>query len=914
MKERVYLVDGSGYIFRAFFAISHLSTKDGFPTNALFGFTKMLTKLLKEADSKNVVVVFDAGRETFRNELYPQYKANRDECPAELVPQFPYFRTISAALGLPVIELPGYEADDIIGTLATKLSKGGNEVVIVSGDKDLMQLVTDTVTIWDTMKDKRIGAKEVEEKFGVPPDKVVDILALTGDTSDNVPGARGIGPKTASDLINKFGDIEGVLGNILAIKEDPTIRNRKKIAEELELSADTVRLSRKLVEVLKDAPVLVDGDNEGSSLLPLSSIKDSELAPHLRRKEPDAAKLMELVEKFDFSSILEGVPLGIESKAPQHEVSIVYDSDFSDWEKSFLKASKFSFDFETTSLDVLSAEIVGISVSWGEGDVFYIPILHFDSPSPMVKKDRLLEVLRKKFSETDTTAYAHNLKYDQGVLSQHGIEIASKIFDTMIAAWLLNPDKRSYSLEALAKEHLGKTSITYESIVPEDKDFRSVSVDTAAQYAGEDALYCWLLKEKFEPRLSEFSLTKVFNEIEMPLVPVLSRMERAGVALDVELVRKLAEDITAQLEELRGKIFELAGCEFNMNSPKQLAEILFDKLGISKKGVKKTKTGISTDSSVLEALSEEHELPREILKHRSLFKLKSTYLDTLPNSVSEVTGRVHSRFNQTGTATGRLSSSDPNLQNIPINTTEGRKIRKAFVVGKGKKFVSADYSQIELRVLAEMSGDEKLIDAFQQGIDIHEQTAREILRIPPMLPVPQDARRFGKTMNFGIIYGMSGFRLSKELGISVGEGNSYIEQYFARYPKVKEFFAKLENQALKEGFVATHFGRRRILADLDISERDQGFMLRVAMNAPIQGTAADIVKLAMIEIDRVIRAETLPMSLVLQIHDELVFEVDESFSKEAAERVRSAMQGVVKFKVPLRVDVGVGDNWDEAHA
>jgi len=913
MSERVYLVDGSGYIFRAFYAVAYLTTKDGFPTNALFGFTKMLTKLLKEPDAKNVVVVFDAGRETFRNELYDKYKANRDECPAELVPQFPYFRTIASALGLPVLELPGFEADDVIATLATKLEKAGCEVVIVSGDKDLMQLVTDHVTIWDTMKDKHIGAPEVFEKFGVPPQKVVDVLALTGDTSDNVPGAKGIGPKTASDLINKFGNIDGVLSSIASIREDATIRNRKKIADELELSADLVRLSRKLVEVHREAPVLMEGDTEGSTI-PISLIDNSTLAPRLARKSPDSAKLLDLIERFDFASILEGVPLNVSAEVPSHDVVTIYKEDFNSWADSFLNAQHFTFDLETTSLDVLLAEIVGLAVSWGTGKVFYIPIAHHDSSKPMIELEKVLSLLKIKFSQASATAYAHNLKYDLGVLAENGVEIQSKIFDTMIAAWLISPDKRSYSLEALSKELLGKSSIPYEKVVPVDCDFRDVPIEKAAQYAGEDALYCWLLKEQFEPKLNSLSLLRVFEDIEMPLVPVLSQMERNGVALDVKILTKMSEEISVQLEELRHKIFELAGTEFNMNSPKQLAEILFEKLGISKKGIKKTKTGISTDSSVLEALSAEHELPREILKHRTLFKLKSTYLDTLPAAVSEKTSRLHSRFNQTGTATGRLSSSDPNLQNIPIQTAEGRKIRKAFVAGSGNKLISADYSQIELRVLAEMSGDEKLIAAFRDGVDIHEQTAREILRVPPLLPVSSEARRFGKTMNFGIIYGMSGFRLSKELGISVAEGNSYIEQYFARYPKVKEFFAKLETQALKDGYVATYFGRRRILSDLDVSDRDKGFMLRVAMNAPIQGTAADIVKLAMVVISNSIKNESWPASLVLQIHDELVFEVHEAFASEAIEKIRSAMQGVVQFQTPLKVDVGIGDNWDEAHA
>lgn len=903
-----YIVDGSGYIFRAFYAVAPLTTKSGFPTNALFGFVKMLVKLLRDFAPQEIAVVFDAGRKTFRNDLYEDYKANRAECPPELAEQMPYFREFVEAFGLCLLELPGYEADDLIATLADRLTKEGKKVTIITADKDLMQLVSKDVMLIDTMRGKEVREPEVFEKFGVTPDKVVEVLALIGDDSDNIPGVSGVGPKTAAQLIQKYGDVENVIASVNEIENDASIRGRAKIAATIKEEAETLRLSRKLVEVDRNVPIpfRIFPDKH------IQGLSTEEILEGIKKGEPNE-KLTELVHRFEFETLVDA-PLLQKSLTSSSSLSveIVTKNNFDSFSKELLSKQLFAFDFETTSLDVKIAEIVGAAFSWGEDKTFYIPIRH--AGDNFISESTLLEFLKELFSDSNKTAIAHNLKYDYGVLAKYQIPFLTKSGDTMIAAYLLNPDERSFRLESLAERFLHRSSISYTSIVPEGETFASVPVEQAAAYAGEDAYYCFALNELLYPQILSGGLLKVYEEIEIPLIPVISQMERTGISLDQKLLAALDDEFSKELETLRERIFALAGGEFNMNSPKQLAEVLFTKLNLPTKGLKKTKTGISTDSSVLEQLALIHPLPSEILRHRTLFKLKTTYIEALPLSVSTLTGRVHTSFHQTGTSTGRLSSSDPNLQNIPIQTKEGRRIREAFVAPKGSLLVSADYSQIELRILAHLSSDATLIHAFQQKIDIHAQTAREILGIPPLVTVTQDQRRIGKTMNFGIIYGMSGFRLGKELGIPVSEGQRYIDAYFDRYPGVKALFQKLYHDAETLGEVTTMFGRKRLLSAIEGSDRDKGFINRVATNAPIQGTAADIVKLAMIKVQNAINSGAIKAKLLLQIHDELVLETSEENAKTVSEQIREILSSVVELKVPLVVDVGIGQNWETAHS
>jgi DNA polymerase-1 len=914
MTEKVYIVDGSGYIFRAYYAVQPLSTSQGFPTNALFGFSRMLLKLLNAADSRHVVMVFDAGKETFRNKLYDQYKANRTECPEDLVAQMPFFREISKAIGLPLLEQPGFEADDIIGTLTTRLRDAGYEIVIVSGDKDLMQLVGETVTVWDTMRDKRYGIEQVKEKFGVLPEKVVEVLGLIGDDSDNIPGLKGAGPKTALQLIEKYGDVETVLNSVEQIREDSSIRNRKKIADQIESDKELIRLSRKLVQIELNCPVEMTLRGETANI---TALNDQQILDASLRHAPDAKLLNHLSEKLEFGSIFKEFQLQVPEDNSAQQAKVKYQaigtSDFADWLKILSSQKEFAFDLETTSLDVLEAEIVGASFCWSDEHAYYLPIGHKHGEY-QIKIDDFISRVGPILANSSVGKIGQNLKYDIGVMARYGVVVEGVSFDTMIASYLINPDKSSHNLTVLAREYLGLGIIEYEDVVGQLANFSEVEIAKATTYACQDAHYALMLKIKLGALIKDRDLERVLHEIELPLVSVLSRMERKGVKIDSELMANLSAECTVQLAELQKELFALSGCEFNINSPKQLAEVLFNKLGLPTKGLKKTKSGISTDQSVLEKLSDIHPLPKLLLRYRMLHKLKSTYIDVLPQMVSPVSRRLHTRLNQTGTGTGRLSSSDPNLQNIPIQTPEGRRIREAFIAESGNVLISADYSQIELRLLAHMSQDANMIEAFSQGQDIHARTAREILNIGPFEDVSSEQRRIGKTINFGIIYGMGPYRLARDLGISVGIATSYIDGYFNRFPGVKKFFSKVEEDAVRLDYVTTLFGRKRFLNTIDTSGRDQGFIARVAVNAPLQGTAADIIKLAMISLDARIRREKMPVDLILQIHDELLLECQSQMAAQLSEVVRQEMESVIKLLVPLKVDVGIGKNWQEAQS
>ncbi len=869
----------------------------------------MILKTMAQANSSKIAIVFDAGKKTFRNDLYPEYKANRTECPPELLEQMPYFRDLSRALGLPVLECPGYEADDIIATLTSRLVAEDQKVVIVSGDKDLMQLVSDTVEMWDTMKDSRYGPPQVVEKFGVGPDKVTEILALTGDSSDNVPGVDGVGPKTATQLIQKYETAEGVIRSIQAIKEDKEIRNRAKIAENIEANPELLRLARRLVEVDHNVPLekITDGTDDIQKLL--------------SKRDVDAAHLGELFERFEFQSLFKEFKglLGSSNRSAassEENYKTILAADFPGWCEAFTSQKEFAFDLETTSLDIHEAEVVGISISWNNTESFYIPVGHTEQASQVSWND-FTSATKKHFANPAIAKCGHNLKYDISILELHGIAVEGAAFDSMVAAYLLNPDSRNYNLTALSNDFLQRDVIEYDEVTAGKSNFSEVSIADATKYACQDAHYAWLLKETLAPRIEEEGLKRVFTELEVPLIPVLSRMERIGVKVDAGKLQAMSAEFELQLKQLETKIYQAADCEFNINSPKQLADIFFNKLGISTKGVKKTKTGFSTDSSVLEKLAEVHPLPALILEYRSLHKLKSTYTDALGEEICSKTGRVHTRLNQTITGTGRLSSSDPNLQNIPVQSTEGRRIRSAFIPEPGSIFISADYSQIELRLLAHLSGDENLIRAFREGRDIHASTAREIMGLSAHEEVPDDVRRIGKTINFGIVYGMGAFRLGRELGIPVQQASTYITNYFQRYPKVKEYFAKLEEGALSQGEVQTIFGRKRVISSIDTSGRDQGFAMRAAINAPLQGSAADIIKLAMIRVDELLRAHHPGAHLVLQIHDELLIEAPDhgaEKNKQLMHEVTQAMEGVIELAVPLKVDAGSGHDWQQAQS
>lgn len=919
-KPKVFLVDGSGYIFRAYFAVSPLSTRAGFPTNALFGFFKMLIKLISQRDSRHIVMVFDTGQKTFRHEMYPEYKANRPECPADLVKQMPYFRDISRALGLRVLEEVGYEADDIIGTLARRLERSGIETVIISGDKDLMQLVDQNVTIWDAMKDQHIDRKGVEEKFGVGPEKVVEILGLMGDSSDNVPGVEGVGPKTAEQLIKLYGSVEEVLNKSAEIGANSAIRNRKKVAEAIELGKETARLSRRLVEINCDVPLKFNADTGAEEVGPsvdLSAASDESLLAFLGRKVPESVHLSELVDKFEFHTLIKDLNLSPTTRSDEETVKChtVYAEQFTEFIGKLSEQTLFAVDTETTSLNFLEAKLVGISFCWDDKEAWYLPLGHQNVPAgkQQIALTQAIAALKPILENEAVKKVGQNLKYDHEVLAQHGIDLSGIISDSMLASYLLNPDQGTHNLTELAQKYLNFRVIEYTEVAANLPDFSFVEIDKASRYSGEDSWLAFELCKKMESLIADSNLDEVLYQIEVPLLSVLSRLERKGVKLDVALLAKISEEFAGRLAEIEQQCYNVAGSKFNLNSPKQLAKVLFEDLQIPTKGLKKTKSGISTDSSVLEKLVDVHLLPGLILEYRSLFKLKSTYVDALPQQVSKISGRLHSRFNQAVTGTGRLSSSDPNLQNIPIRTSEGRRIRHAFIAEKGNALIVADYSQIELRLLAHMSADQNLIDAFNSDIDIHSKTARELLGLAPDAPIDDDQRRIGKTINFGIVYGMGPFRLARDLKIPLPVARQYIDNYFARYPGVKAYFDKLTSDVQTRGVVTTLFGRRRVVAEIDTSGRDKEFAVRAALNAPLQGTAADIVKIAMVRIDQRIRKDKLPFELVLQVHDELVFECVDGFQKQAAQIVHQEMESVTKLTVPLKVDIGIGYNWQEAH-
>lgn len=886
-RPSLYLIDGSSYIYRAYYAIRHLSSPKGFPTNALFGFTQMLLKVLKDRSPDHVAVVFDAGRRTFRTEIYPEYKANRAAMPDDLVPQIAPIKEMVRAFNIPVLELENFEADDIIGTMARQCESRGMDVVVVTGDKDLMQIVTESVTLLDTMKDKSSGIAEVIERFGVGPELVADVLGLAGDSSDNIPGVPGVGEKTATKFIREYGSLDALIERSGEIKG--------KTGERIREFADQARLSRRLATIDRGTPIEY-------------RYEDLALTP------PDNRRLAELFREYGFTTLMK--ELTSEASLPTADYrTILTEQEFDLLLADLGTAPAFALDLETTSLNPLEAEIVGISFSFREHEACYLPVGHrYDGAPRQLGLERVLEKLAPLLADPARPKIGQNIKYDYQVLRGSGIEIGGLWFDTMVSSYLLNPVRSGHGLDSLAVEHLDHKMISYEEVAGKGKEqvcFSRVPVDRASLYSCEDADATFLLHKLFLPRLEESGLAALFFDLEMPLVKILAEMELEGVKLDLARLAELSEGFAAQLSGLESRIYQLAGTRFNINSPKQLGEVLFEQLKLPTG--KKTKTGWSTDMDVLSRLAREHELPALVLQYRSISKLKSTYTDSLPRLADPATGRIHTSYNQAVTNTGRLSSSEPNLQNIPIRTEEGRKIRHAFIAEEGSLLLSADYSQIELRVLAHLSGDRVFCDAFARDEDIHTRTASEVFDIMPGLVTPE-MRRQAKTINFGVIYGQGAFSLARELGVSTRIAKEFIDNYFARHSGAREFLDSCVRNAERDGYVTTLMGRRLPIPDINSKNANiRSFAQRNAINYPIQGSAADIIKQAMVRIWNRLRHEGMKSRLIMQVHDELVFEVPEEERLQMEMLVSREMEQAIPLKVPLKVEVNCGKNWSEAH-
>ena len=900
---RLYLIDGSSYIFRAFYGLKQfLSNSKGLPTNAIYGFATMLLRILREEQPEYIAIIFDPKGKTFRHEMYKEYKANRKETPEELKPQIPYIINLVEAFNIVSIQQEGFEADDVIGTVSKKAEKKGFEVTIVSGDKDMMQLISSNVKMLDTLKNKTCGVKEVKEKFGVEPGQVTEVMGLMGDSSDNVPGVPGIGPKTATALIQEYGDIENLLKNLEKIKKE-TLKN--KLSEYVEQA----RLSKKLCTI---------NTNMNFSL----EIEE------MKAKELDSKQLISLFKELEFASLLSKIELGNEkwtesgklrgweSDKGKKKYKIVFSEK--ELDKIIIQVKNkglLSIDLETTSVFPMQAEIVGISISMIPHDAYYIPVGHNYPGAPaQLNRDKVLGKLKSILEDKNIKKIGQNIKYEIIVFKNCGINLKNIYFDTMIASYLINPSKHNHNLEDIALEYLDYRVTTYKEVAgsgSKEIGFNEVDIENAASYSGEDADITLQLSKKLLPVLEKDALVSLLNSVELPLAEVLAEIEINGVKINKNFLEKMSKDLEKNISLSAQKIYDIAGEEFNINSPKQLSELLFEKLKLPP--LKKTKTGYSTDMSVLEQLATGYLLPAEIISYRQLSKLKSTYVDALPLLINSKTGRIHTSFNQTVTATGRLSSSNPNLQNIPIRTELGCKIRKAFIAEKNHLLLSADYSQIELRILAHLSEDEVLMEAFKKGEDIHAQTAAKIFNVFPNM-VDSNMRRTAKAVNFGIIYGISPFGLSKNIRVSIKEAKEFIDHYFALYKGVKLYIERTITDARKNGHVTTILNRRRYLPELNSKNKQmKEFAERTAVNTPVQGSAADLIKIAMINISRNIKNKKLKAKIILQVHDELVFEIPEAEKKIMVDLVKKEMEGVMKLKVPLIVDTYIGKNWGEAH-
>ncbi len=884
----IYLVDGSNYLFRAFYAIRELSNSKGFPTNAIYGFTMMLLKLLRESDPEYIVVAFDVKGPTFRHDAYEGYKATRKAIPEAIIPQIPYVKEIVRGLGITILEQSGIEADDIIGTLAKTCSDHGMRVVMASGDKDLMQLVSDKVVLVDTMKDKRYDVAAVKERFGVEPSQVVDILALAGDASDNIPGVPGIGPKGAERLIQEFGSVENVLSNIEKIKNA-----RAKVA--ISAHIDQARMCLNLARIRLDADIPF-------------LIEDS------RRQSPDLDVLKRLFGEFEFSSLLQDLKIKDEVLTGDYRM-ICDEASLRTCLEKIGKTHAVALDLVLTSQESMRAEMVGVALCTTSGEAGYIPLspVHRDSVATLLS-DEAWEALAPILADEKIAKYGHDLKTIAVVLERKGMTLRGLACDTLLAAYVLNPSRHSLELSDILRDYAGRGIASLKDIAATGSKAlppEMVPLEKMTTYACGRVDAIFNLVGHLLPSLKKDGLDGLLNDLEMPLLPVLANMEQHGVLLDLDLLKIMSLELRQLMDLSAEKIYSLAGERFNINSSKQLQVILFEKMRLPRG--RKTKEGYSTDVDVLTQLARSHELPGEILSYRSLAKLKSTYIDALPLLVHPETGRVHTSYNQAVTATGRLSSSNPNLQNIPVRTLEGKRIRQAFIASRDSRIVSADYSQIELRVLAHLSEDETLLSAFASGEDIHSRTASNIFGVFPEM-VNESMRRQAKVINFGVLYGMSAFGLAKELDISQKLAQAYIDEYFQKHAGVRTYLDKILCRARKDGYVTTILNRRRYLPEMNADNINvRQFAERMAVNTPIQGTAADLIKMAMIHIDRRLKEQKLEARMIMQVHDELVFEVPEGETAAVMDMVREEMEGIIALRVPLKVDIGCGKNWDEAH-
>lgn len=879
MNDRpvLYLIDGSGYLYRAFFALPNLSTSAGLPTNAVYGFTTMLQKIVRERRPDYLAVAFDEKGPTLRHEEFKEYKAHRPPMPDTLSQQVPYIHRVVDAYAIPVVKLQGYEADDLIGTLAVQAAADGLDVVIVTGDKDMFQLLSPAIRIFDPVKDKTFTEEDCLDRFGVEPARVVEVMGLMGDATDNIPGVKGVGEKTARKLIAEFGTIENLLTHLQDVKGE-------KLRSLLESHADDARLSRTLATIVTDCPV--------------SFARDL-----FRLGEARTGDLTALFRDLEFWGLLKALQPEAGAEAGFREPVAILDEPFALGRlvKEIKASGAVAIQCELTGVDPLRAAIVGVGMCPYPGKPVYLP------------GEAGLRAVKATMEDPSIKVYAHDFKTAWVALRRAGVSPASPGFDTMVAAFLLNPNRRTPALEIITQEYLSESlggSPTPKKAKKGDL-FDQADTDEVAVRAGGAASAVARLQPILAGKLAANGLKDLFERVELPLTVVLAEVETNGFRVDTDVLAMLAKELAHQLAGILDEIYRKAGTEFNVNSPKQLSDVLFEKLKLTP--IKKTKTGYSTDEDVLTQLAVQHELPAEILNYRSLSKLKSTYVDALPLLVNPETGRLHTSLNQTVTATGRLSSSEPNLQNIPVKGEWGGRVREAFIVDQGHVLLSADYNQIEPRILAHLSQDPVLIGAFIRGDDIHTATATEIFSLP-VGQITKDMRRVAKTVNFGIIYGISPFGLSSQVGISQQEAKKYIDAYFARFQGVKVFLDKTIAEAKQNGYVTTLFGRRRPIPELQSSDATQrGFGERMAMNTPIQGTAADVIKLAMLAVRRRLAAEKLTAKMILQVHDELIFEVPGSELEPVRKAVTEEMERVVRLAVPLKVDIGVGANWREAH-
>ena len=887
-REKLLIIDGSSYLYRAFYASGGLTTSKGFPTGAIFGVTSMIKGLWDRNKANYAAVVFDPRGPTIRHDWYKQYKANRHEMPADLVNQLDGIKCIIKALGFEIIEYPYYEADDVIGTLAKYGERNQLAVRIASPDKDMAQLVNKNITIFDEQKKTEWDEPGVKNKFGVPPSLIVDYLTLIGDTSDNVPGVEKIGPKTAVKLLKKYGSLEKILldsGNISG-----------KIGENLEEAKSYIDLSKKLVTIINDVPVEIKLDK-------------------LKPKGRDIESLKVLYEKFELRSFLKEIN-------DSNNLKTEYETIFSleSLEKCIKKIKKrkiFALDLETTSLDPNTAKIVGISLAWEEGKAVYIPLGHdYKGVPKQLDESDVYRLILPILKNPNLKKIGHNLKYDYAVFKSNGIDLQGITHDTMLQSYVNNSTDNRHDLNSVAERILGVVPTSYDKVTKnlnEGEGFEKVPIEAATGYAGEDAELALRINNRLFPKISENEgLKSIYSDIEVPLISVLSKMEMTGVLIDSEMLAQQSSELKSKMTSLETKAYTMAGETFNISSPKQIQEILFEKMKIPV--IAKTPKGQpSTSESVLSDLSKDYELPKIILDYRSIAKLCSTYTDKLPKQVNTKTGRIHANFHQAVTSTGRLSSSSPNLQNIPIRTQEGKKVREAFRAPFGKILIAADYSQIELRIMAHISKDEALVNAFKEEQDIHAATAAEVFETN-LSNVSFEQRRAAKAINFGLIYGMSSFGLAKQLDITRNEAQNYIDIYFSRYPKIKQYMEDIRNRAAKTGYVETIFGRRLYINNINSSQaRLRQYAERTAINAPMQGSAADLIKMAMISADHLIDEFNFDASLILQVHDELVFEVNKSCSQKFEIHLKKCMEDIATLLVPLKVSVGIGDNWGSAH-